>query len=412
MPEKIIKTKSQYDIICKIGNIDISRDIYEISIIRTLDFPYTSYLLKLNTDVDKRKFVDSINPNMDIKLIIDFYSSSDNVITTWDIDLVYIFDQYDLTSKYYIYQQDSDNQAVYNQMILYTIPKNSLDLCITPCENKIYFNKNIKYILDDLSNSNIKYITEIQNNQEIPQYVSEKQSFINELRRLNYYYGFYEGPIFYNFDEFQNKLLLGNITEMLKKEKYITLEHVTISKTDSNIHSRTIEELSNFYIIMTDINIAENVSSFILKNNYLLRVINYPNDYIYDEKTFELKNDMLEKYSPIDKSLDMKVNNILKKKFKNYYDVNGNNYDYTNFITNFTKNTKDLVKITFNLSDFIDLESFYPGRICLYKTQHQRYVQFIGKYILNSCLFTFSRSGQAVWDLNVKASMIRTNLEY
>lgn len=410
--ENNFKTKSQFDILCKIGNIDISNDIYEILVIRSIEFPYTSYLIKLNTDADKRKFFDKINPNMDIKLTIDCYNDYETIITTWSIDLIYILDEYDISSKYYVYNQDTDKQMTYNQFILFAIPKNSLSSCIEPVNNKIYFNKTIKDILSDLTPCKINYLTEIENNNIIEQYMSEKQSFITELRRINTYYGFYNGPLYLNFNEFQNKLLIGNLTDMLKKENYITLEHVSISGTERKIHEKTLEELSNFYIIRTDINITENLSTFVLKNNYSLRVVNYPNDYIYNEKRFDLENDILDKYSPIDKKFDLNMNEILKKKFKNYCTNVGFNYDYTYFLTNFIKDTKNLVNISFYLDKFIDLESFYPGRICLFKTQHQRYIQFMGKYILYSCLFTFSRSQSTIWGLNTEVSMSRTNLEY
>lgn len=411
-----IQKEPQYHISCKINDIDMTSELMTVKILRLFDSPYSVYVLKFKTDTDKRKFFDNINPEMTITLNIQVFLEQPNPSTIWEVKLAYILDESELPYKYNTYNQESDKQIVWSELTILAIPLQSLKSCITPLQNQIFFNKTLQSIIENIKTDTIDYVTPIENNNTIDQYIIEKQSFMKEIDKLNFYYGLYKGPYFKFHNEFTNSWKLGSLTKSFNIQPYIEMEFVSINSFNKEYDSKVIEsfgqETGEYFYTTDNISLENATAKYVTKESFNIRYVTYPKDKLYNENKFNLQTDILQQHAPIDKSLDLKINSILKQKYKNYFDHLGFEYDNTLFTNYITNKTKDLSSIVISLKKLIDLQYMWPGRIVMFKTKHMRYIKLTGKYFINNIDIEFTRADTQTWQSRTNLKLSRTNTEF
>ena len=411
--KKLFRSTFHYDIICLINDVDLSNDLLQVEIIRRLDYPYSLYALRFISDTDIRKTIDKISPKDNIKLIIEVYNNGELPIKKYEIDLVYMLDYAPMPVKIE-YDIKSLHQGEKRYLSIFAIPKNGIKAVTNYVQNQIFENKTVKNILDSISHYPISYTPNPHNTLPIEQYLVEKQSFIKELRKINKLYGLYKGPFMYFFDEFKNYWKFADLNHLVNIDKYYTMFHLSIDKFSKEkiqeLDKKIITEMGDFYITHDDITRIDHFPVKLFNSSYNFRMVSHPKNKLYHVKNYTSET-LLQQHGIISGEYEYNANDILKQRFINQYDQLGHEYDDVWMRNQIVDDIWPSVEAITSINLFVDLETLYPGRICMYSTKHIRYLQFMGKYVTKDIRILYTNDG-GIWHNDCRVKIWRTNYNY
>jgi len=423
--DSIIASKFQYQVECKIEDYDLSGDLASFDVHRSIKSPYSIYILNFVLDATKAKFLANIVPGKEIKLNINLYhrvsQDSCNILKQWKFELIYIVDSttLDLKSISANEPEQPDNQDSYN---ILAIPKTSYDAVMSPIRNDIYYNVSVQELIDEISTYDIDWKTPVNNKAKLMQYLAEKQAFIMEIKKINYFYGIFDGPLYLFFHELTNDWKIGAFNDLIKQNYDIEFENVAFPpqsgegpKTyyETETFQPKSSDILKYFPISKIIGVQDNYSLLGSAEHYKYRVVNHPSDCLAYVKEFDLES-MISELGSIDKIPDKRLHPQSEKKFKNLYDHIGFENQFHHFTTNISKKFTTLSTLSLSIDTATDLEGIYPGVICKLTSKYQKYIEkLMGKYIITQCQFMFRcNPGNKFWLNETKLVLNRTNFFY
>ena len=241
-----------YEVSCKVGKVDLTNDLVQMSIISSVETPYRTYVLDLFLDPDDM-VLEKIYGQTPIKLSIKTYGTSENIpheiIQT---NLMALGTKYDLLMK------DTDPQIpdkIRSATRIRAIPIEGYRT-MTSFVNGVYLESKLSTIVSSLvsqAGGSLNYDSEGANENIYDQIVVPPAPLYKALKYLDRTFGFFNGlaGIYSSSTQIQRK---SNSAIVANIKPTVFIRNMTAEKNRSNIivtqlstDNRNQEDLLNIY---------------------------------------------------------------------------------------------------------------------------------------------------------------------
>lgn len=390
----------------KIEDVDLTNDVYKITILTSVDVPYQTFIIELfldPTDVILEKIYGQ-NP---IKFKTMLYAETSphvpkEVIET---ELMYVDGNHPMVM---LVQNPETTQKDRQSITITAVPKDAFKT-MTTFVNDIFQGNKIENAITDIVNTTgatLKYDNNGKNTEVIDQIIIPPATLYQCLKYINRTWGIFNGPpaIYCLYD---NTIYLKNMSLKMKTSHKLTVWQLALDAKTSDIISQTEGE-TTFYTIH-DLNTKYRGNSVFSVLAPTMKHIVKPRDRL--SHTIEINLEQFSKqYGLIAKSdkIFFDKTSLTSGRVSIYKDHTG--YELTQSFIN-ANYSKDIANITdmqviieqsFKLKDLMEV-----GEGVQVRSQVSTAEPLVGKYILRGTEMSFTKAKD--WESSAKLFLIRTN---
>ena len=394
-----------FDIIVKIGNIDISADLIEFIVVTSISLPYQTFVLKFFLD-PRDVIIDKIYGQTPIKVTINLLGTEQIPMESTEFELMFLSSNMNLNKMSdTIIDSDKDRTAI----SITAVSRQSYKTMNTYI-NSIYQGKTINYIIKDLISNigaKIKYDNNGQNLEKIDQVLIPPSTLYKNLQYINRTFGIFEGlsALYCSYD---NIVHIKNMTNKMLQSQAFTVYQLStgidntkvIDKCNDGKHYYTIQDVSTKF---------EGNSVFAFLSPNITHIVKPRDRLTYkiqtDLEDFTKKYGLVSKNNQIffDKHL---YNNDFRK--STYIHDTGYELEKTFINANLSKKISDITEISIVIERNIKiLNLMNVGESVELSTQDIETTQIGGRYILKTSELRFNKIKD--WEASAVISIIRSN---
>ena len=266
--------------------------------------------------------------------------------------------------------------------------------------------KMIEIIVDKFCpNAILEYDTDNVNESEIDQMFIPPTSMYKAIKLIDSNYGLYTGALAV-FCDYKNSLKIMNLSERIKKNYTLWIEHLTTDHTEDDV---TKSAYDNTYFYTYD-NVYTNYvgnSRYGILGSTLNHIV-LPSDHLYHVITHEL-NDIFTEYGVLGSggSTDF-IDSKASKRNSYYIENNGDEYEETFAIAKMSRKLSDLSRVNLSVERGLRIENLIRiGETVFFHTKTIEHQDLIGKYILYSSNLIWNKEGE--WQTTANLELIRSN---
>ena len=408
-----------YEVSCKVGKVDLTNDLVQMSIVSSVEAPYRTYILDLFLDPDDM-ILEKIYGQEPIRISIKVYGTSENIphelIQT---NLMALGTKYDLLMK------DTEPQIpdkIRSATRIRAIPLEGYST-MTSFVNGVYLESNLRSIVTDLvsqAGGSITYDSDGENTTPYDQIIVPPAPLYKALKYLDKTFGFFNGlaGIYSSSTQIQRK---SNSAVVANIKPRVIIRNMTAEKKRSNIiltqlstDNRDQEELLNIFDGKTfyTYNPVETEYSgntiFSLYGNTMKHVVK-PKDELF--RTIEINTtDFANEYGITTKKNQLFFSQKGQEKRTSFFkDHTGYNDVETHIRALHSKLFAQMSLLKVHLEKWLILERLIDvGTGAIFRSNIQDVRDLTGNYVLKFSLAHFIRSDRD-WECGVTVHLIRTN---
>lgn len=420
MPEqerKYTPTRN-YDIQCKIKNLDYSGDIYSVRVVSSLSTAYQIVILQLYLDPADIILEDLLGDEP-IYLTIRLLEQDEQLVEQIDFELMYV------TSEYEIPIRNPQLENLQKERTTITIPT----VCRKPFKamqtivNGVFGGRTVKEVIELIAKdvqTTVIFDTEGENLDIIDQVCIPPTTFYKIIKEYNpnsndSYDGYLDQRfgLHYGtsavFCQFDNKVYIKNLTKKMVKSQTFTVYQLTEGMDNTEIIKKCVDG-HNFYTYDTI------TSDYTANSKYaayapILRHIVKPRDTL----SFIIEQDLDEvsaEFGLIHKNKKVQTDPDISKTNRIGYYQDDTGYDYlpNQFNAKYGRAMSDLATVSLNLERNLRILNLMNiGDVVKFITYVQDFIELSGKYILWSSDLMFMRQDGGDWASVARINLIRTN---
>jgi len=392
-----------YNIILKVGNVDLTPDLVSLRIITSIDLPYQTFILQLFYDPNSM-ILNEIYGQKPIKLIINLLATNRFPLETTIFELMYLESEMELEMQISAPQNvQKDRKPV----IITAVPRAAYKT-MNYYTNSTYLSKTLNEVISDLvssTNATLRYDSEGRNNITIDQLLIPPNTLYKNLWYIDKTWGLFRGvpAIFCSYD---NIVHIKNLSKKMNKNQKFTIYQLSLDQDNTEIIEKCTDGKS-FYT-------TENIKTSYKGNSIVAllapkqRAIVKPRDRLYYMFESTL-TDIAKEYGVIAKNDKIYFDDLLSIESRiSTISAVGYNLDNTFFITSVTQqlaNVTDLgIRIAGSLHILNLMEVGEPIQVVSKITDK---INILGKYILSTSEIAFDRV--KTWETSASLHLIRTN---
>ncbi len=238
-----------YELVLKIGNVDLTPDLMEFTIITSIDLPYQTFILKFFLDPNDI-IVQKIYGQHPIKVTVNLLATEQYPLESTEFELMY------LTSDMQMIEEVQIPDKVQKERIPITISAVARKAYKTmnTYVNNIYQGNTVKSAIDDLitkTEATVKYDTNNQNARKIDQILVPPSTLYKNLHYINRTFGIFEGlPAFYC--SYDNVVYIKNLTNKMKQAQTFTVYQLAMDVNNEKVFEKCND--GKHYYTIRDIN--------------------------------------------------------------------------------------------------------------------------------------------------------------
>jgi len=394
-----------YEFELKIGNRDLTPDLYKLTVVTGIDFPYQTFQLELFLDPSDI-ILEKIYGQQEIKLVSTFFATAPNIPNdVIEFDLMYLSGDLNLQIQNTI----QDKQDVKRVPISFTaVPRDAFKI-MSNYVNDVYENASVAYVVEDLvrkSKGIVQYDNVGRNLTITDQIIVPPTTLYQAIKHLNRTFGLFDGWLGL-WCAYDRKLYLKNLSSKMKSSNLFTVYQFASNVDNSEIIQKLDEKT---YYTTQPIQTSYNGNTKFAIYAPTMKHIVKPKDKL--SYTIELN---LESFS--------KDYGIISKKNKIFFDnlaINSSNrkriykdhtgYENTqSFINaNMAEEIGDLTELEIKLERFLKLKSLMNvGESVKFVSKIDDYKDLTGDYIMRGSQLNFTKAKD--WESSAILKLIRTN---
>lgn len=228
-----------YEFELKIGKIDLTPDLYSLTILTSIDLPYQTFLLQLFLDPTDI-ILDEIYGQTSLKLKSRLYGTSPSIVLEEiDFELMYLSSEMPMEISP-INSQAPANMQKDRSVVTFTCVAREAYITMSTLVNSIHQGKTISTVISEMITSvgaTLNYDSQGQNPEMIDQVLIPPSTLYKNLRYVNRTFGIYDGmaAIYCSHD---NTVNIKNLTKkMQKSDQFIIYQLPTDTDNTKTIES-------------------------------------------------------------------------------------------------------------------------------------------------------------------------------
>lgn len=242
-----------FELILKIGKIDLTPDLIEFSIITSINLPYQTFQIQLALDSDDI-ITNKIYGQTPIKLTINLLDNDEYVTETTTFDLMYLTSDTNINQAV---QYPESSQKDRSLFVINTVARSAYTTMNT-FVNDIYSGGTIETAISGLIKSagaTVKYDKNGKNGHVIDQILVPPSTLYKNLNYINRSFGIFDGmPCIYC--DYNNVVHIKNLTNKMNQAQALTIYQLALDDQDSDkifkkcndgIHYYTVRDIVTKY---------------------------------------------------------------------------------------------------------------------------------------------------------------------
>lgn len=395
----------KYDIQLKIGDIDISKYVYKVEVLSSINFIMNMYMIGLNID-SSDLIINKIYGQQNARLSITLTTENRGFYEFFEVNLMIV--KLDLPVNTHVMTDlESNNKTPplinTTQTTMICCQKEAFETMYTTV-NKLIENENgltpidaVKEIVDEFLKIDTYIIDDKNINQnELKQLMIPPCKFINSIRYIDSKYPLYKGNknlYFYRSDD--NQLCIWNLRNRLLAPPDYKVVLLTANTPDSaplGIKETPGTEELPIYWAYGDIKTSMNANSNLAFSSYKNSFITHPEDTLYNKIDIELENVYNENSLVDTNNRSIYFNDTLKGLSK-YTVLSSSDYEKELSQKFINDNFTSLTNITLKLSggNMFFKKLMRPGVSVFIECIRTLLLDYNGKYIVNKSILLFER---------------------
>lgn len=417
MESKLFRPSRSYDIALTIKSESYTNDVSHIRISSSLATDYQIVVITINI-TPQTIMLKELYGQDKIDLTITKLDHAERVVQTMSFDLLKLKSEFDITVSGLIVGDNERNRTSFELITVTRQPFQTMTTMVNPVfgmtpgtSSKWIGGKTVQKMIETIIKElnpvpEIVYDSYDTNESEVLQCCIPPTTLSRAIKYLDYNFGMYNGAsaVFCHYD---NTIEIMNLSERIKKDFTIHIEHLTTEHTKEDI-TKSVEDSHHFYTFDNLVSSYNGNSTFGVLGKTLNHIV-LPSDKLYHTIKQDLST-VCENYGIISKASGSApyINSSVATRVKYYIENNGLETSEVFANTKLSKQIADISKLSFNLAHDLQLENLLKiGSVVKLNTKTQNHQDISGKYILFSSDLNWTKL--ADWHTTSKVELIRTN---
>ncbi len=394
-----------FDIIAKIGKIDISPDLVEFKVVTSIKLPYQTFILKFFLD-PRDIIIDEIYGQTPIKITINLLGTDQVPMETTEFELMYLSSDMDLNKMSETILETDKKRSV----ISITAVSRQSYKTMNTYVNSIYQGEKIKDIITNLVSNigaKIQYDNNGQNLKKIDQVLIPPSTLYKNLQYINRTFGIFEGlsAIYCSHD---NIVHVKNLTNKMLQAQAFTIYQLSVG-VDNNKIINKCEDGKHYYTIRDISTKFEGNSVFAFLAPNITHIVK-PRDRLSYKIETNLETFTKEYGIAYKKDKIFFDKQLFNDNFRNstYIHDTGYELEKTFINANLSKQISDITELSIIIERNIKiLNLMNVGESVEVTTQDTETTQIAGRYILKTSELRFNKIKD--WEASAVISIVRSN---
>lgn len=394
-----------YEISLMIGDINLTSDLVEFTIITSIDLPYQTFLLKLFLD-PRDVIIQKIYGQTPMKVVINLLSTAEYPLERVEFDLMYL--ESDMATPDAIMLQKNVQQER-TAININAVSRKAYQTMNTHV-NDIFHATTIKSAISDLVKStgaSISYDNNNQNTEIIDQIIIPPSTLYKNLHYINRTFGAFDGySIFYC--SYENMVYVKNLSNKMKQSQTITIYQLALDSNNDDIIKQCNDGIHYYTQQKINSNYKGN-SVFAFHAPQGIYIVK-PRDRLYQNIEVNLEK-FTAKYGLITKSDEIfydKTTLTPDKRKTIYKDHSGYELSQSFINANNSKSISDISNLTIKVENNIKiLKLMNVGESVEITTGTAETSKITGRYILKTSEIKFNKLKD--WEGSAVLFLIRSN---
>ena len=416
--KKKFKTSRSYDITLKIKDEDYSTDILRIRLSSSLATGYQIVIITIAI-TPQTILLNQLYGQDPIILKINKLDYDETIKETMEFDLMILKSEFDIPVSDIMLTNNQKDRASFEIITVVREPFQIMSTMVNPMFGATVSNnswtgaRTVKQMIETIIKEKIKPVPKLEydkdnaNQDQILQTCCPPTTLSKAIKYLDYNYGIYNG-VSAVFCQYDNTLQIMNLTERIKKDYTIFVEHLTTQTSPEDI-KKSISKSNNYFYTYDNLSTNYNGNSKFGVLGKTLKHIVLPSNKLYHIIEQNL-NDVCTKYGIISKTKGSSahVNTSVENRIKYYIDNDGLELSEIFANSKIAKQIADTSRVSFSLSHDLPIEKLIKIGSCVkLQTKTQEHIDIGGKYILFSSDLTWNKLAE--WHTSSRVVLIRTN---
>ena len=394
-----------FDIIAKIGKIDISPDLVEFMIVTSIKLPYQTFILKFFLD-PRDIIIEKIYGQTPIKITVNLLGTDQVPMETTEFELMYLSSDMNLNKMSETLTEIDKKRSIISIIAVARYSYKAMNTYV----NSIYQGKKIKDVIDNLVTSTgmkTQYDSNGQNSETIDQVLIPPNTLYKNLQYINRTFGIFEGipAIYCSYDKIVH---IKNLTNKMLQAQAFTIYQLSVGVDNKKVIDRC-NDGKHYYTIRDLSTNFEGNSVFAFLSPNITHIVK-PRDRL----SYKIKTDLesfTKKYGLVSKSNQIFFDKQLyNDNFRNSTYIHDTGYELkkTFINANLSKKISNISEISIIVERNIKiLNLMNVGESVELTTQDTETSQISGRYILKTSEIRFNKMKD--WEASGVISIIRSN---
>jgi len=394
-----------YEFEVKVVDRDLTPDLYKLTILTSIDFPYQTFVLEFLLDPDDL-VLEKIYGQQEIKLTAKLMATAPDLVNDQiDFTLMYLSGNIPLHIKNTIQNQTEVKKV---PIVITTVSRKSF-ITMSTYVNDVFENTTIESVISNLvskAKGELKQDIVGKNIEKIDQIIIPPTTLYQALKYLNKTFGVFNGwmALWCLYD---NKVYIKNLTSKMKSS-YLFSIYQFASNVDNNELTTVLDEIVYYtkYDIKTSYNGNAKFAVFAPTMKHIVK----PKDKLSETLTIHLEN-FCKTYGLISQKNKIFLDNLAMTKSNRqrvYKDHTGYEKNQSFINSNMAEEIGDLAQIEVKLERFLKIKNLMNvGEAVKFISKIDDYKDLTGLYILRSSELNFIKAKD--WESSANLKLMRTN---
>jgi hypothetical protein len=234
-----------YELILKIGKIDLTPDLISLTIISSVEMPYQTFLMDLF--IDAKKFVrEKFYGQTPIKLTVNLLATEEHPLESTEFELIYLNTNSEFQNTI---TNPAESEQDRDSISITAVPKLPY-VTMNHIVNNIYQAQKIENVITDLvkaTGATLEIDSQGINKETIDQLLIPPSTLYKNLQYLNKTWGIYDGlpSITCSYD---NRVKIKNLTNKMKQAQGFTVYQFAIDQDNTKLIEKC-NDGKNYYTL-------------------------------------------------------------------------------------------------------------------------------------------------------------------
>jgi hypothetical protein len=394
-----------YELILKIGKLDLTPDLISLTIVSSIEMPYQTFMLDLF--VDPNDFIrEQIYGQTPLKLSINLLATSQYPLETINFELLYLNSNLDIENEVQIAQ---DVQKDRSRISIVAVPRYAYRT-MNNIVNDIYKGATIEEVITSLvekTGASLEIDTNNTNRERIDQILIPPSTLYKNLLYLNRTWGIYNGipSITCSYD---NVVKIKNITNKMNQAQSFIVYHLAIDQNNTELIEKC-NDGKHYYTLRPIRSTYEGSSTMALLGPKMVYIVK-PRDRLFHQATIDTVS-FAQNYGLISKNNEIFFDQTaIKSDTRVSYMKDHTGYDLSEtFIrSNLSKKISNITETELVLERSLKILSLMEvGEPVQINSKMSSSAETMGKYILQHSELSFRKAKD--WESSAAIKLIRTN---